>query len=188
MRRSETGASMKQTVILSLILLAALAVGLLGTSCSGGGEPSITPLAIPEEGVYLNPTLIEANPGEELTINIEVKPSGWGVSGGEINIVFDPDVLQAVAVEPGGFLGYSPIVGLEQLDNQAGEVRLALARVGETEVPSPSGVLATVAFKVLDSADSGVYEIELTVVGLADENFQDISGFTVQGATIQISS
>lgn len=187
MRRSETQALMKQPVILSLILLVVLAAGLLGASCNGG-EPPITPLAIPEEGVYLNPTLIEASPGEELTINIEIKPSGWGVSGGEINVVFDPDVLQAVAVEPGGFLGSSPIVGLEQLDNQAGEVRLALARVGETEVPSPSGVLAAVAFKVLDSADSGIYEIELTVVGLADENFQDISGFTVQGATFQISS
>ena len=188
MRRIETGALMKQTVILSLILLVALATILLGASCNSGGEPPSTPLAIPEEGVYLNPTSIEANPGDELTIHIEVKPSGWGVSGGEINVVFDPNVLQAVAVEPGGFLGSSPIVGLEQLDNQAGEVRLALARVGETEVPSPSGVLATVAFKVLDSADSGIYEIELTVVGLADENFQDISGFAVQGAAIQISS
>jgi hypothetical protein len=179
---------MKQTVISSLCLLAVLAAGLLGTFCSCGGEPPITPRPIPEEGVYLNPTFIEANPGEELTINIEVKPSGWGVSGGEISLTFNPDVLQAVAVEPGGFLGSSPIVGLEQLDNQAGEVRLALARVGETEVPSPSGVLAIVAFKVLDSADSEIYEIELTVVGLADEKFQDISGFTIQGTTIQISS
>lgn len=182
---------MKQIVILSLALLVIIATSLLGASCTGGeqvAEPPITSLSIPEEGVYLNPTFIEANPGEELIINIEVRPSGWGVSGGEIKLVFDADVLQAFGIEAGDFLGSSPIIGLKQLDNQAGEVRLALARVGETGVPSPSGVLATVEFKVLDSADSGIYEIELTVVGLADENFQDISGFTVQGAIIQISS
>jgi hypothetical protein len=188
MRRSETQALMKQAVIFSLALLVILTTGLLGASCGGGGEPPVTPPPIPEEGVYINPTYIEATPGEELTISIEVKPSGWGVSGGEIKLAFDPDVLQAIDIEPGSFLGPSPIVGLEQLDNQAGEIRLALARVGETEVPSPAGVLATVKFKVPDSADSGIYEIELTVVGLADENFQDISGFTVQGAIIQISS
>jgi hypothetical protein len=188
MPRSETQALMKRTVILSLFMLVALATGLLGASCGGGGEPPITPPPIPEEGVYLNPTYIEAEPGEELTISIEVKPSGWGVSGGEISLVFDPDVLQAIDIEPGDFLGSSPIVGLKQLDNQAGEIRLAQARVGETEVPSPSGTLATVELKVLDSAGSGVYEIELIVVGLADENFNDIAGFTVQGTIIKISS
>jgi hypothetical protein len=188
MQRSEKQALMKRKAILSLFLLVALAAGLLGASCGSGGEPPITPPPIPEEGVYLNPTYIEAEPGEEITISIEVKPSGWGVSGGEIRLAFDPDVLQAIDIEPGSFLGSNPIVGLQQLDNQAGEISLALARVGETEVPSPAGVLVTVELKVLDSAASGVYEIELIVVGLADENFNDIVGFTVQGLTIKISS
>jgi hypothetical protein len=147
-----------------------------------------TPPSIPGEGVYLNPTFIEAKPGQALSINIEVKPSGWGVSGGEVNLAFNPAVLKAVDVEPGNFLGSSPIVGLRQMDNQEGIARLALARVGIAAVPSPAGILATVEFRVLESATSGTYEIELTKVGLADENFQDLTGFTIQGASIRVSS
>lgn len=185
-------ALMKRIVILSLLLLAIILAGIGAISCKKEvteppPEEPPTPPSIPEEGVYLNPTFIEAQPGQELSINIEVKPSGLGVSGSEVNLSFNPGVLEAVDIKPGNFLGSSPIVGLQQVDNQGGVVRLALARVGKTAVPSPSGILATVEFKVLDSATSGTYEIELTKVGLSDENFQDITGFTIQGTSIKIS-
>jgi len=73
------------------------------------------------------------------------------------------------------------------MNNEEGVIRLALARVGKTPVPSPPGILAKVNFKVLDSATSGTYELKLTKVGLADENFQDITDFPVQGTSIKIS-
>lgn len=186
---------MKRLIIVSLVLLALLSMGILGISCAKKApdlpptpEGPTTPPSIPEEGVYLNPPYVDAQSGQELSIKIEVKPSGWGVSGGEVNLAFNPNILQVVSIEPGNFLGPSPIIGLKQVDNQAGVVRLALARVGETAVPSLSGVLATVEFKILGSATSGTYEIELTRVGLADENFQDITGFTIQGVNIKIRS
>jgi hypothetical protein len=183
---------MKRIVILSLILLAILSTGLFSLSCSCEEEvaPPTTPPpsfpSIPEEGVYLNPAFVELQPGQALSIGIEVKPSGWGASGGEISLAFDTAVLEAVSIEPGDFFGPSPIVGLERIDKQGGIIRLALARVGQTAVPSPAGILAEVDFRVLDTAASGSYEIELSV-GLADQDFQDITGFTTQGATIRIS-
>jgi hypothetical protein len=180
---------MKRLVVLSLVLLVTLSTGVLSISCTCEEEAAetTTPPQIPAEGFYLNPTSIELQPGQTLSINVEVKSSRWGASGGEINLAFNPAVLQVVDIETGDFFGSSPIVGLKRVDNQGGIVRLALARVGETAVPSPPGVLATVEFRVLDSAASGSYEIELTSVGLADENFQDITGFNIQGATIKIS-
>jgi hypothetical protein len=187
-------ALMKRQIIVSLVLLAILVAGVSGNSCAKKAteppppEQPVTPPSIPEEGVYLNPPLIEAEPGQELSIKIEVKPSGWGVSGGEINLAFNSGVLKVVNIEPGNFLGSNPIVGSRQVDNQAGVIRLALARVGKTPVPSPSGVLATVDFKISDLATSGTYELKLTKVGLANENFQDITGFTIQGTIIKISS
>ena len=182
---------MKRLIIISLVLLVTLGTGMLGISCTCGeevAEPPPTPPSIPGEGIYLTPPFVDAQPGQQLSIKIEVKPSGWGVSGGEINLAFNPGALQAVSIEPGDFLGSSPIVGLKRVDNQAGVIRLALARVGKTQVPSPPGVLATVDFKILGSATSGTYEIKLTKVGLADESFQDITDFTIQGASIKISS
>lgn len=181
---------MKRIVILSLVWLVTLCTSLSGLSCSCEeevAEPTTPPPSIPEEGVYLNPAFIELQQGQVLSLSVEVKPSGWGASGGEINLVFDVAVLEAVDIEPGDFFGSTPIIGLKRVDNQGGIVRLALARVGETAVPSPPGILATVEFRVLDSAARGTYEIELTQVGLANEYFQEITGFTIQGATIKIN-
>jgi len=186
----------KRAVILGLVGLVTLSLGLFGLSCSCGEKavpetttppPPSTP-PIPQEGVYLNPTFIELEPGQTLSIKVAVKPAGWGASGGEINLAFNPAVLEAVDVKPGPFFGKDPIVGLRRIDNQEGVIRLALARVGETAVPSPPGELATVEFVVPDSATSGTYELELTEVSLADQNFQDITGFTTQSTIIKINS
>jgi len=183
---------MKRVVTISLVLLIALGIGMLGISCAHEAQPARPPIkpppTEPEEGVYLSPTFIEAEPGQEVTIEVKIKPSGWGVSGSEINLAFAPNVLEVVNIKPGTFLGSSPIVGLKRIDNQGGVVKLALARVGKTTVPSPPGTLATVQFKVLGSASSGNYELELTKVGLADENFEDITNFSVQGTNLKISS
>lgn len=184
--------SVKYKIMLSLTALSILCLCPLMMSCAWARGPSSTPAkpppSEPAEGVYLSPLLIEAHPGDEITIEIKVKPSGWGVSGCEVNLDFDPDIMEALAVEPGTFLGDTPLVGINRIDNQSGWITLALARVGVTSVPSPAGVLATATFKVLDSAKSGSYELDLTKAGLANEDFQDVTQFTVQGTIINISS
>jgi len=184
--------SVKYKVLFSLTVLVILCLCSLVVSCTCAQGPSSTPakspLSEPAEGVYLSPLLIEAHPGDEVSIEIKVKPSGWGVSGCEVKLDFDPDIMEALSVEPGTFLGDTPLVGMNRIDNQSGWVTLALARVGVTSVPSPAGVLATANFRVLDSARSGSYELDLTKVGLANEDFQDITQFTVQGTIINVSS
>ena len=193
MNRVMNRASTKRKSLLGSAVLAILCLCSLAASCTCAQGPSSTPPkppppSEPAEGVYLSPVLIEAHPGDEITIEIKVKPSGWGVSGCEVNLDFDPDVIEALAVEPGTFLGDTPLVGMNRIDNQSGWMTLALARVGVTSVPSPAGVLATINFKVLDSAKSGSYELDLIKVGLANEDFQDITKFAVQGTIINISS
>lgn len=138
----------------------------------------------PDEGVYLYPTLIEARPGEDLSVEIRVKPTGQGVSGCEVVIGYDPAVMESLGVEAGDFLGAAPLIGLENIDSQSGTVALAMARVGDTTAPSPAGVLATVSFRVADSAASGTYSLSLTWAGLSDEDFQDIIGFPTQGTEV----
>ena len=125
-------------------------------------------------------------PGQEIKFEIKIRPSGWGVSGCEINLSFSSPIMEKAEIEFGDFLGSNPIIGLKQVNNQDGVIKLALARVGETPVPSPPGILAAVNFRILDSASSGTHQLELTKVGLADEYFQDITDFKIQDATINI--
>ncbi len=186
----------KRKSLLGLAVLAMLCLCSLAVSCtcapaeeSPPPAPELPPARPePEEGVYLNPTLIEARPGEDLSVEIRVKPTGQGVSGCEVVIGYDPAVMESIGVEAGDFLGAAPLIGLEKIDSQSGTIALAMARVGETATPSPTGVLATMSFRIADSAAAGIYSLSLTWAGLSDQDFQDIIGFPTQGTEVWIVS
>jgi len=196
MDRVMNRASTKRKSLLGLAVLAMLCLCSLAASCTCAPAegPSPTPAKVPparpepEEGVYLYPTLIQARPGEDMAVEIRVRPSGWAVSGCEVVIAYDPALMEPLGVEAGSFLGPTPLIGLEKIDSQSGKISLAMARVGETTTPNPAGVLATVSFRIADSAAAGTYNLSLTWVGLADQDFQDIIGFPTQGTEIWIVS
>jgi hypothetical protein len=56
-------------------------------------------------------------------------------------LTFDGGAMEIASIEPGDLLGSNPLVGLKEIDNQAGTVKYALARMGATSVPTPPGVL-----------------------------------------------
>jgi len=130
--------------------------------------------------------LAEAKLGEEFEVRVCVKLEGCGISAGEILFTFDGGTMEVVSIEPGDLLGANPLVGLKEIDNQAGTIKYALARTGPTSVPTPPGVFAILKLKVLESARTGTYELKLSKVGLADETFKDITGLEVQGAKVKI--
>ena len=143
-------------------------------------------LLLPEEGLYINPVYLEVQPGDIITVSLEIKPVDWGVSGADIEIEFNPAVLDATGLEPGDFLGDTPLIGLKQIDNDAGILRLAFARAGVTVAPSSAGQLAVIRFEVSKSVKVGKYELTPTKVCLIDQNFTEIAGIKFQGASINI--
>ena len=186
----------KRKSLLGLAVLAVLCLCSLAASCTCAPAEESSPPAPklppprpePEEGVYLYPTLIEARPGEDVDVEVRVRPSGRGVSGCEVVIGYDPAVMESLGVEAGDFLGATPLVGLQKIDSQSGKISLAMARVGETTVPSPAGVLATVSFRIADSAAAGTYSLSLTWADLSDQDFKDIIGFPTQGTEVWMVS
>jgi hypothetical protein len=134
--------------------------------------------------VYIEPPSVYVYPGEEFTVSIKVDPGGKGVSGGEVNLEFDPVVLKVIGVEPGDLFGVDPLVGVKEIENESGSVRYALARKGETKTPTGAGVFAVVSFKVLEK--TGGSDLTLTKVGFADENFEDVVDVETQGACVNV--
>ena len=130
----------------------------------------------------------EAEVGAEFEARVYVEVEERGISAGEILLTFDADTMEVVSIEPGDLLGSDPLVGLREIDNNAGTVKYAIARVGATSVPTPPGVFAILKFKVLESAKSGTYELNLSKVDLADEEFEDIVGIEAEGASIKVTS
>jgi hypothetical protein len=165
---------------------------LLGTSYASAstmfaGNNSQVFAATTTQSVFLSPKSQSASPGSEAALSVEVKPSGWGVSAGEITIAFDARFLEAIDIKPGNLLGSNPLVGTKTIDNEKGTLMYTLARVGSTSKGSDiQATFASMTFKVKPGA-TGVSSIKLTKVGLSDENFKDIQGLSPDEATVNIT-
>ena len=170
----------RKKIALIVVVLIVVGVG-ISAIWWAGGEP-----ALPSTGVYINPPSLEAEPGEEITINVEVKPGERGVSGGQIYLEYDSSALVVTALEPGSFLGPTPLVGFKEISNDDGILGYALARVGETSVPSPPGLFAIVTFNVLESAQNGEYPLTLSYVSISDEDIERIEELEVHHGAVEV--
>ena len=139
------------------------------------------------QSVSIDPASQSVSAGDTFTVDVAVDPAEYGVSSGEINIAFDADAMQADSIEPGDLLGTNPLVGTEEIDNTAGTIIYALARIGATTPPTPEGSFATITFTVDSDAPDGTYDIDITTVGLADEIFEDISGITINDGAVTVA-
>jgi len=163
-----------------LCAIMALTLLLLSISC---GKPAAESVSGTPGSVFINPKSQTAKSAGQIKVSIEVIPAGWGISAAEVRVSFDPTKLEALSVQAGDALGQKPIQGVLKIDNAQGTIIYALARLGETTAPGVKGVLANLEFRGKSGA-TGTAKIELTRVGLSDENFQDITGVKYEGATI----
>ncbi len=193
-----------------VVVIIGICAGVVFVPWGGDDEAGDIEVKAGTAHVWLSPASWEAATGDQIGVEIVVD-SGSGISGAEIELAFDGSALSAIAVvaktlapelvgldpvdeqgntvhydRPGSLLGEEPLVGLKQIDNDAGTVKLALARKGETTSDSPPGILAGVTFEVLDSASAGDYDLQLTSVRLTDQDFEDIPDINVEEAVVTV--
>jgi hypothetical protein len=162
------------------LIITIVCLSLLATSCqcAGGGGASLA----------LVPSPNEIKPGEQFEVEVQVKPGKQGLSAVEINLSFEPEVMQVIDIKPGELLGDGPLPGILNIDSEAGTVSYSLARIGATEAPTPAATFAIITFQILNSAQGGDYELTLTGVGAANENFEDIKDIRVKGASVRVKT
>lgn len=178
----------KKLAILFTVLLIVIGAGIgiwLGVR-GDGGPPTPTPTPISQASVYISPDSQQVKPGDEMTVYVEVNPGQNGVAVGRIHLEFDTSVLDVSSIEPGLLFGHTPLVPFKEVDEEAGALGYALARVGNTTVPTPPGILAIVTFQVLDSAEPGSSPLTLKYVSLGNEKIERISEIEVRDATIEV--
>jgi hypothetical protein len=145
--------------------------------------PVLASAADEKVSVYVEPASIELKPGQEFIVKIDVNPRDKGISSGEVNVSFNPDLFELVDAAPGDLLGPSPLM-VKKVDN--GFLRYAVARVGPTGPPTPQGVLAEIRFKVKTTSSTGSYIIELLGIALADEKFNTIADISIDNRLVKV--
>ena len=71
-------------------------------------------------------------------------------------------------------MGASTFQGALEIDNDSGYVRYAVARRGITFVPTESGSLAVISFRIPQDSRTGDFNLVITKAAFSDENFAKI--------------
>jgi len=121
----------------------------------------------------IEPPMLEVTPGQSFNVSIYVDPGGRVIKACEVELDFDPSVMEVSSVEAGGLLDPDPIIVFNEVrvKDGTGRVIYGLNRTDVTDVPTPPGNLVILTFRVLDEAAVGKYNLTLVGVGLTSEEF-----------------
>ncbi|MCX5990869.1 MAG: cadherin-like beta sandwich domain-containing protein [Chloroflexi bacterium] len=161
------------SVVLGVLLCVALVIPMAGLAYASA-----------DATVVVSPATQNVAPGATFSVDILVDPSSYGVSGGEVDVAFNPSAMSAADIVFGDLFGASPLVGSKKIDNTLGTIQYALARDGTTTVPTAAGKFATITFTAGSTA--GNYAIDITFIGLADDSFNDITGVAITDGSVTV--
>jgi len=144
----------------------------------GNVQASLTAITTGPVGVTINLSSQEVEPGDEFTLSVKVDPNGHGISGGEIDLLsLDSGVMEILAdqVKAGALMGTDPIEGIKEVTSTGNEdtLKYALARAGESPVPTSTGTFAAVGIRIKGGAQPGKYAIP-NAITLTDEDFTNL--------------
>ena len=143
-------------------------------------EPTSAPSGAPAI-VSMAASLGNLSPGQQFNVEVTLKPGGRGVSGVTLTMAFDPALLQLVAVAPGDVLGLksrevSDFIPDVEFDNALGTIQYIDVRIGPTEPPTPTGLVASVRFRVLGNAPVGRQtDVTIEAVQVLDEETEEVA-------------
>ena len=129
------------------VLMAVLVVVLLLATNASAQIPDFTVREKVVPTVSIEPASTKVCPGDAFSVNVTVDPAGKGVSAAYVKLAFDASVVECEDVSPGNLLGDSPLEK-KVIDNESGMVWYALARIGDTPVPTEKGTFAVLSFRV----------------------------------------
>ena len=124
------------------------------------------------------PTEVNKRVGDSFAVNIQIDTGENQVSGADLEITFDPNVLECLSLSPGTFL-VNPNSWYERIDNDSGRIVYTL---GSFDSRRGSGVFASIDFRAKNAGTSPLrFEAGTSVAGIGEnEALQE----TVSGTVI----
>ena len=134
---------------------------------------------------------ISTTPGKEVKFNVKLDDNTKGITGLQLDLVYNDKVLTLQKVDYTGCIFESYLDPDESTD--AEEANYNVLSFGNTEGNvGTTGLLATLTFKVAEDAQTGSYDIELVCDDGGDGNVTTVSGSgataTINNAEVVISS
>jgi hypothetical protein len=179
-------------VLNRLWMLSVVAVLALAAACFGPDETDIAPQpTIPASTLPVNTTVPDSPPTSshptvffwpdeirtdsngEAKADVWVNAGSFGISGGEVTLDYSNSGCTVQAFTAGTLLGDHPLVGQGNIDNNGGRALLALARVGATQSPTPSGSFASVTLSCEPNTTVSLPSLGLSAL-MVDHQFEKV--------------
>jgi len=137
--------------------------------------------------ISVNPSSIEASPGENFTIEIRIDPNGAEIYAVQYDLYFNPNILNATSQSQGTFLskdGATTSVLINKINNTIGKIEYGETRIGVEEGVKEAGVISSISFEVIGTGES---MLKLSNVILSDTNATPIEA-TIESGTVVVGA
>src|SRR3989344_4639901 len=125
------------------------------------------------------PATLTLSVSQEKTILLNIASPKNKVTGSEIHLKFNPEVISIKEISAGDFLA-NPLRLAKQIDNQKGEV---VYTIGTLKPSAGSGILANV---IINAKGTGATQLSLDGTIVTAENQNENTVKSLQGATITV--
>lgn len=148
----------------------------------------MTPISAQTVVICIEADRTHVSPGEILTARVAVDPAGKGISAVDLELSFNPSILEALSISRGRLLGEDVIELFSEVNNTTGTIRYVAARIGPTIPPTPKEILISIDFRVKQNAAPTSAMIVVNRIGISDEKIADVRDLVIRNATIAITT
>lgn len=141
-----------------------------------GQVATTTPSASPQNLFWrlASPDAGPFDSGDTMSLTLDLDPQNLPISGIQFRLNFPDELLDLFEIEPGAILGADPLVA-NKSDETRGHILFAMARRGDTVIPTAPGRVATIKLQALQDVSPNRNDIIwLDQVKLTGGDFQTI--------------
>lgn len=151
------------TILGIVILIVAIAAGVFLVQ----RQQELREQAAPSTTISLLPASVNADIGQTFNLSVAIDTGVNTVTAAEVHVTYDPQIVQAQSVSPGGFL---PVVLLPaSTDNTTGKVSITVGSQ-PTDPKQGTGTLATITFKALSAGNANItFSAQTKAAGVGEQ-------------------
>jgi hypothetical protein len=173
----------KTIIIIVLLILATVLLFIIALKSSFiptpiRTTPTPSPLVSPQTRLMIEPAILALNGERNGTLQVNIDSQTNEITGVQLEMQYDPQVLSNVTLEPGPFLP-EPLVIRNNVDAKTGRISVIF---GVTPQQNPVKGKGTVAVIKFSTKSSSVNETDFTVLPTSEVTAQGVNTTVLQDA------
>ncbi len=150
---------MTKKTIISIVVFIVLALGIVAGTILISRNQDIREKAAPLTSLSFSPTSKNVSKGQSFSTFSHINSGTNKVTGIDIEIIYDPQIIQIIQIQPTGQLSNFSSVVKNEIDNNTGKAKYIAFTVDKSLGITGNFNILNITAKVLNTAPVGTYQI-----------------------------